>query len=363
MPVVTLWLTDFRCFNDVTFEPDPNGLTVLRGSNGAGKTSILEAVGWLAMQKSLRGSPREALVRTGAERAVVRAETTSNGRDVLIEADIPLNGVNRIMVNRQPVRRRTDLGGALRVTVFSPEDLHLVQGGPAGRRDLLDDVLLDRHPRWDAVIGEVSKVLRQRAALLRQIRGRLDADSALTLDVWDNRLVQAGAELADAREALCEELTPLVSAAYRRLAAGTEEVRLNYHRSWSGSLADAVAAARPEDVRRQASSCGPHRDDLDISLAGRPVRTQASQGEQRCVVLALRLATHRLRHEETGEPPLLLLDDVFSELDAKRSTTLIEELPAGQVLLTTALDPPAAVGPGRVVEVSSGTLRPSAARS
>ncbi len=359
MVITNLWLTDFRCFHEVTFEPDPQGLTVLRGQNGAGKTSILEAVGWLATQRSLRGSPRDALIRTGAQRAVVRAQTTVDGRGVLVESEIPLVGATRSQVNRQPARRRVDLAGALRVTVFSPEDLHLVQGGPAGRRDYLDDILVDRHPRWEAVIGEVDKVLRQRAALLRQVRGRLDATSTLALDVWDSRLADAGTQLADARASLAEELTPLVAASYDRLAGEPEPVVLTYIRSWSGSLADAVAAAREQDVRRQVSSCGPHRDDLFLALGLRPARTHASQGEQRCVALALRLASHEIRRIDADEPPVLLLDDVFSELDPQRSAALVSELPAGQVLLTTAVDPPAVVGSGRVVEVSDGAVHPA----
>lgn len=357
MAITNLWITDFRCFQEAHFEPDPEGLTVLQGPNGAGKTSVLEAVGWLATQRSLRGSPRDALVRSGAERAVVRAETTVDGRPVLIESELPRQGHSRSQVNRQVARRRVELAAAIQVTVFSPDDLHLLQGGPAGRRDYLDEVLVDRHPRWEPVVAEVDKVLRQRAALLRQAGGRLDATNALTLDVWDSRLERAGTELADARQALAEEITPLVSAAYARLAGAPQGVELVYRRCWTGSLADALVAARHEDVRRQATSCGPHRDDLDVTLEGRPVRTHASQGEQRCVALALRLATHELRRVGGVEAPVLLLDDVFSELDAKRSAALVGELPAGQVLLTTALDPPAVVGPGRVVEVSSGTLR------
>jgi DNA replication and repair protein RecF len=360
--ITELWLADFRCFSEANVQPDPSGLTVLRGPNGAGKTSVLEAIGWLATQRSMRAAPRDVLVRIGAERGIVRAQLDSGGREQWIEAEIPRSGHARTYVNRRAVRRRSELVETIQVTVFSPDDLHLVQGGPAGRRDYLDDVLADRHVRLDALRTEVERILRHRVALLRQASGKLDSATATSLDVWDARLAVAGAELADAREALSEELAPLVSAAYESLAGTGEPVALRYHRSWVGDLGDSLESHRHVDLRRQVTSVGPHRDDLDISIGPRSVRTLASQGEQRSVALALRLATHELRRRSTSEPPLLLLDDVFSELDTRRSEALVGLLPSGQVLLTTALDPPPQVHPGRVVDVTGGTLLGAASR-
>jgi DNA replication and repair protein RecF len=354
--ISTLWLTDFRCFPEAEFRPDPGGLTVLRGSNGAGKTSLLEAVGWLATQRSLRGAARDVLVRTGASRAVVRAEAFSGPRPVLLEAEIPAVGPVRTQVNRQPVRRRSELAAALNVTVFAPNDLDLVQGGPAGRRDYLDDVLVARHARLDALVSEVERIMRQRAAVLRQAGGRAEGSVADTLDVWDERLGTSGTALAAERELLATELGTPASDAYERLAGVAEPVTLEYRRSWDGDLTDALRQCRSDDVRRQTTSVGPHRDDLDIAIGSRPTRTHASQGEQRCAALAMRLATHALRRRELPEPPVLLLDDVFSELDARRAAALVELLPPGQVLLTTAVDPPPVVHPGRVVEVAAGGL-------
>jgi DNA replication and repair protein RecF len=362
MAITTLWLNDFRCFTEAFVEPDPHGLTVLRGPNGSGKTSVLEAVGWLATQRSLRGATRDVLVRSGAPRAILRAETVTGTRPVLIEAELPVSGTARVQVNRQPVRRRAELAEAVRVTVFSPDDLHLVQDGPAGRREYLDDVLVDQHPRFELLTSDVDRVLRQRASVLRQAGNRLDADIVATLDVWDDRLATAGSELADARQALAVDLAPLVSEAYERLAGSPEPVTLTYRRSWDGELSDALCARRTEDLRRQITSVGPHRDELDISVGPGPARTHASQGEQRCIALALRLATHELRRRATDEPPILLLDDVFSELDARRSSALVDQLPAGQVLLTTAVDPPPEVTPDRVVEVAAGRLSSVAVR-
>jgi DNA replication and repair protein RecF len=362
MAITTLWITDFRCFTTATLEPDPQGLTVLRGPNGSGKTSVLEAVGWLATLRSLRGVARDVLVRAGAAQAVIRAEVAVATRQLLVEAELPVTGTTRTLVNRQVVRRRADLAEAVRVTIFSPDDLHLVQGGPAGRRDYLDEVLVDRHPRFETLTAEVDRVLRQRAAVLRQAGPRPDPDILTTLDVWDARLATAGSELAAAREALVTELTPLVAASYAQLAGSPQTVALAYRRSWDGELARTLVDRRDEDLRRQVTTAGPHRDELDIDIGAGLARTHASQGEQRCVALALRLATHELRRRGAPEPPVLLLDDVFSELDTRRATALVEQLPAGQVLLTTAVDPPAAVTPDRVVEVVAGTLSGVVAR-
>ncbi len=356
MAISTLWLADFRCFTEAEFQPDPEGLTVLQGPNGAGKTSVLEAVGWLASQRSIRGATRDALVRTGTERAVVRAEGSVGARAVLIEAEIPVSGSVRTQVNRQPVRRRSELAEALNVTVFAPNDLDLVQGGPAGRRDYLDEVLVARHARLDALVTDVDRILRQRGAVLRQAGGRPDSAIAATLDVWDERLGASGTALAVERESLAVELTPHASGAYEHLAGVADPVTLTYRRSWDGDLVVALAAARRDDVRRQVTSVGPHRDDLELAIGTRPTRTHASQGEQRCVALALRLASHALRRGDLAEAPVLLLDDVFSELDAYRAAALVELLPPGQVLLTTAVDPPAVVHADRVVAVAGGRL-------
>lgn len=358
MSISTLWLSDFRCFEEACVEPDPGGLTVLRGMNGSGKTSVLEAIAWLATGRSFRGAARETLVRTGSDRAIVRAEATRSGVQDLIEAEIPLSRAGRVLVNRQPVRRRSEMAEVLQVSVFSPADRRLVEGGPSERRGYLDEVLEERHPRLEALVGEVEQILRQRTALLRQAGGRSDQGVLSTLDVWDDRLGLCGTELSSQREALALELQPFVARAYERLAGHYQSVELRYRRSWAGDLHDALAASREEDLRRQVTTLGPHRDELDVRLASRSTRTHASQGEQRCMALAMRLASHDLRRAEACEPPVLLLDDVFSELDHLRAAALVELLPKGQVLLTTAVDPPPVVGEHQVVEVCDGSFGP-----
>jgi len=336
----------------------PDGLTLISGRNGAGKTNLLEAVGWLATLSSFRGALPDALVRAGAAQAVVRGLGRRDGRELLVEGSIPRIGRTRVQVNRQPLRRARDLLGALRVTVFSPDDLALVKGGPAGRRAYLDDLLVSSHPKWEVVRSDVERVLRQRATLLRQAGGRLTPEVALTLDVWDAQLAAHGTALAEGRETLVADLSPHVSSAYAALAGAPVEVTLAYAAPWraGGGLAEALAAARTEDVRRGVSTVGPHRDDLVLSIAGLPARTHASQGEQRTLALALRLGGHAVVQRAAGEAPVLLLDDVFSELDEQRATALVARLPPGQALLTAAGAIPPGISPALCLRVEAGNV-------
>jgi len=346
---------DFRCFASARLEPDPEGVTAVVGPNGSGKTSLLEALAYLGTQRSFRGATRETMVRRGAERAIVRAEFVRDGSPVLVEAELALEGRSRAQVNRQAVRSRHQLAEAVAVTVFSPEDLGVVQGSPGRRRELLDEALDLVAPGASAAAEEVERVLRQRGALLRQSGGRLSADVETTLEVWDDRLAAAGTRLADAREALVGSLGDPVAVAYGALAGHEgprpSEVTLAYRRSWMGHLGVALRAARHDDLRRGVSTVGPHRDELEILLDGGPARSEASQGEQRCLALALRLGLHRLVTEREGRPPILLLDDVFSELDPARSRALVHQLPAGQTLLTTAVPLPEDMAVAAVVDV------------
>jgi len=338
--LVSLAITDFRNIRSASIAPAPTGTTVITGRNGTGKTSILEAVAYLATLQSFRGSPREALVRSGTDAAVLRARTQVGDRPVDIEAEVQSGGRSRTMVNRQPVRRRVDLHDAFRTTVFSPEDIGVVRGGPAERRRFLDEALAVIEPRAATAVEEVEKVLRQRGALLRRAGGRLAPDLATTLDVWDERLDTAGTALVEARETLTARLVPVVAEHYARLSDSDLVVGVGYRRSWSGGLLEALAASRRDDTVRGMTLVGPHRDELELLLGGLPGRSHASQGEQRSLALALRLAAHQLATERLGSAPVLLLDDVFSELDPFRCRALLAGLPPGQSLLTTAQPPP-----------------------
>lgn len=352
MQLTTIWLTDFRSYESLEL-PLETGLTAIVGPNGRGKTNVLEAIGMLSTLKSFRGAPTESLVRRGAQSAFVRAEGLRDDREVLIELELT-KGRTRAQVNRQRLKRSSDLLGALRTTVFAPDDLALVKQGPSVRREYLDDVLVALDPKNDALLREVDKVVRQRNALLRQSHGRLDEAGLSTLDVWDQKLGSAGAQLTSLRENLVQTVLPLLHDAYALLAGAPSDISASYERSWqTETLADALAEQRDNDVRRGVTTVGPHRDELALRLNGLLTRTEASQGEQRTLALALRLAGHQLTTNVLGEPPLLLLDDVLSELDPDRATALLNNLPPGQVVITSASDLPPAAKPDRVLNFST----------
>lgn len=351
-----VWLTDVRSYTSAEIELAP-GLTAILGDNGEGKTNVLEAIGWLATLASFRGAPNEALIRSGAPRAVIRAEGEREGRSILIEAELVASGRNRVLVNRQPLRRARDLLGVLRVTVFAPGDLELVKGGPADRRRYLDDALASSHSRYDALRAEVDKVLKQRNALLKGAAGRLDESGVFTLDVWDAKFVESGGALASARRNLLDRIGPILLSTYHAVAHGPAEVTARYVAEWDGiGLAAALAAARPDDLRRGVSTVGPHRDEVELAIGGLPARTHASQGEQRSLALALRLASHHVITDVTGSAPILLLDDVFSELDPDRSDALLANLPAGQTVLTSASGLPPKAVPDVILRVVDGEI-------
>lgn len=362
MQIVDVWLTDFRSHAQAEIHPAP-GLTAIIGANGRGKTNLLEAVGYLATLSSFRGAPNEALVRSGSDTAVVRAHVQREGRELLVEVEIPVTGRTRAQVNRQRLNRTRDLLGALRVTVFAPDDLDLVKGGPAARRHYVDDLLVATHPRNDVLRSDLERVIRQRNALLRQAHGRLDADAAVTLDVWDHKLVELGEQLGERRAELVAKLAPELSSSYARVVQGGDaagpptEIGISYEPHWrEKGLAAAIEDVRGDELRRGVTLVGPHRDEVVLTISGLPARTHASQGEQRSLALAMRLAGHSVVTDIAGVSPVLLLDDVFSELDPHRSHALLANLPAGQTLLTAASGLPAGIEPDMIVDVGTDGL-------
>jgi DNA replication and repair protein RecF len=352
-----LWLTDFRSYRDAELTLAPT-VTAIVGANGEGKTNLVEAIAFLATTSSFRGAPNDAMVRVGAATAVVRAEALRDERRLLIEAEISVAGRTRIQVNRQRLPRAKDLLGALRVSVFSPDDLELVKGGPGERRRYLDDALVALHPRNDQLRTDVERVLKQRNALLRQAGGRLTDEVASTLEVWDDRLAVAGDRLGAARAELVESLVPELTRCYQVVAGVEVAVEAIYRPEWLDTgLADALTAARGADLKRGVTTVGPHRDELHLSIAGLPARTHASQGEQRSLAFALRMSTHTLVAASVEAPPVVILDDVFSELDPWRSRALLDAIPVAQTILTTAGALPDGVRPEQQVVVEGGSLR------
>ena len=357
MFVNRLELANFRNYSRLELDL-AEGVTAIVGANGQGKTSLAEALSYLATLKSFRGVPTDAMIRTGCDTAVIRATVVHpDGRELLVETELSRIGRNKAQVNRQRLTKTKDLLGVVRTTVFSPEDLGLVKDSPEIRRTYIDDAAVALSPRMDQVCGEVDKVLRQRNALLKQAGGRLTSEIASTLDVWDERFVDSATTLGNERAQRVATLQPLVQQAYEDLAERNSPLSLSYDPQWRrDGLASALAACRTDDVRRGTTTVGPHRDDIDISLNGLPARTHASQGEQRTLALAMRLAVHRLVTQVTAGPPVLILDDVLSELDPQRSAALLRHFPEGQVLITTAGVLPTAAHPDRIVQIHGGAV-------
>lgn len=350
-----LELVDFRNYSRADFDLS-SGVTAVVGRNAQGKTNLAEAMAFLATLDSFRRVPLAALVREGADAAYVRATVRhDDGRELLVEVEIPRQGRTTVQVNRQRLQRTRDLLGVLRVTVFSPDDLELVKGAPAERRGFCDDTLVGLATKNDSLRLEVDRVLRQRNTLLRQCGGRLSDDTAFTLDVWDERLASVGDELGRARATLVARLQPRVEEAYAELSGVPTAIALRYEPEWRRlGLATALKEARSDDVRRGASTVGPHRDDIEMFVGSFPARTHASQGEMRTLALALRLGAHRLVTEEVGATPLLVLDDVLSELDPGRCAALLTHLPPGQVVITTASPLPESARPDRTLHIEAG---------
>ncbi|MFZ9629854.1 MAG: DNA replication/repair protein RecF [Ilumatobacteraceae bacterium] len=357
MIVTRLELVDFRNYGEASFAFHP-GITAVIGLNGQGKTNLAEALAYLAALDSFRGAPTDALIRLGADTAVVRATVQqSDGREVLIELELSRHGRTRVLVNKQRLGRARDVLGAMRVTVFSPDDLELVKGGPNERRRFLDDTLVSLAVKYDALRLELDRIVKQRNTLLKQTGGRLDTEAEVTLDVWDAKLAEVGEQFGHARAVLVSRVSPMVQEAYEQLADRPTPVELRYEPEWRvAGLAAALAAARRDDVRRGVSTVGPHRDDLELTVNGMPARTHASQGEQRTLALALRLGAHRLVADRAGSTPVLVLDDVLSELDPIRCAALLGNLPPGQVVLTTAGALPEAAHPDATLRIERGMV-------
>ena len=350
MRLERLEVVDFRNHDRASVEL-PAGVSALVGPNGVGKTNLLEAVGYLATLGSHRVGQDAALIRAGCSSAVIRAALQRAGRRLLVDLELrPGSGV-RGRVNGAPVPRARDLLGVVRATVFAPEDLGLVRGDPEERRRFLDTLATQRLPRYHGSRQDYDRVLRQRNTLLRSAGGRLPASALATLEVWDEKLASAGAELWSERLRLVAALTPRVELAYQRLAGRDDVVDIAYVSSVAGTagldpdpaklaqaLRERLVADRAREVERGITLSGPHRDDLALALRGLPARTHASHGEAWSLALALRLGSHRLLAEE-GEEPVLLMDDVFAELDRQRRDRVAEAALAAEQSIVTAAVP------------------------
>lgn len=346
MHVTHLSLADFRSYAQVEVPLDP-GVTTFVGPNGQGKTNLVEAVGYLATLGSHRVSSDAPLVRLGAQRAVVRASVRQGERQQLVELELNPGRANRARINRSSQVRPRDALGIVRTVLFAPEDLSLVKGDPGERRRFLDELLTARVPRMAGVRSDYDRVLKQRNTLLKSAamarrHGGRGGDLA-TLDVWDEHLARAGAELLAQRLDLVAALQPLTDKAYEQLAPGGGPVALEYRAPVTGGareelfeqLLAALGEARKQEIERGVTLVGPHRDDLLLKLGQLPAKGYASHGESWSFALALRLASYDLLKSE-GNEPVLVLDDVFAELDVRRRARLAELVAPGEQVLVTA---------------------------
>ena len=374
MYVHRLELVDFRSYERVAVDLQP-GANVLVGANGVGKTNLVEALGYVATLDSHRVATDAPLVRMGAASAVIRCAVVHDGRELLVELEIVPGKANRARLGRSPARRARDVLGALRLVLFAPEDLELVRGDPAERRRYLDDLLVTRQPRYAGVRADYERVVKQRNALLRtaylarKTGGSRGGDLG-TLAVWDTHLAQHGAELLAGRLELVAALTPHVAKAYDAVAAGRGAASIAYRPSielaepttdraaLAEALTAALAASRSAEIERGTTLVGPHRDELALTLGPLPAKGYASHGESWSFALALRLAGYDLLRAD-GIEPVLVLDDVFAELDTGRRERLAELVGgASQLLVTCAVDDdvPAALR-GTRYQVGEGTVR------
>ncbi len=354
MHVAHLTLHDFRSYADLDVALGP-GATAFIGRNGQGKTNLVEAIDYLSRLGSHRVSSDAPLVRAGAEQAVVRAAVVKDGRTATLEVELNPGRSNRARINRSPLPRARELLGIVRTVVFSPEDLVLVKGDPSDRRRFLDDLLVLRAPRFAGVRSDYDRVLRQRNSLLKTAglaRGSAREGAIATLGAWDAHLARTGAELLEARLALVEQLRPYLGKAYETVARGAtrDDAEMEYGASLEldgatdrASLTDRllaeVEARRSDELDRGLSLVGPHRDELRLTLGSAdtrlPVRGYASHGESWSFALALRLASYDLLRAD-GDDPILILDDVFAELDSERRHQLADLVSGAEQVLVTA---------------------------
>ncbi|GAB3441458.1 DNA replication/repair protein RecF [Phycicoccus ginsengisoli] len=395
MHVRHLTVADFRSYAAAELPLEP-GVTTLVGLNGQGKTNLVEAIGYLATLSSHRVATDQPLVRFGAQQAVIRAAVVRQGRETMLELELNPGRANRARLGRSPVPRPREVLGTLRTVLFAPEDLALVKGDPAERRRFLDDLLVARQPRWAGVRGDYDKILKQRGALLRSAQPVLrrggrrrpprpgeesESDaraSALhTLDVWNDHLATVGSQLLYARLRLVRDLGPYLGKAYDEVSAGQSDARIAYKSSLREEPAARIAAGevpeveelrrellatleevREREVERGVSLVGPHRDDLVLTLGELPAKGYASHGESWSFALGLKLAAYQLLRHDLGEDPVLILDDVFAELDSGRRERLAAMVAdCEQVLITAAVeaDVPAGLA-GRSYAVTLGEV-------
>ena len=351
-----LTLRNFRTFKELRLEPDVDAVTVFLSPNGTGKTSILEAVYALATAQSFRTSSAHDMIRTNETQSEVHGVLFQNDRRVQVDLSIskgPKNTTKKMLINGNKPKSRIELADVLPITIFTPEGVGIVRESPENRRTFLTGVIEDKEPKTAVLMERFNKILKQRNALLYAFDGQTPTTSQKNeLDAWSSDFIDVSNEVLEVREKTIALLLPLVQHFYEELSESSTPIGVSYERSWSDNLSTALTKSLNDDLYRRHTTVGPHRDDIMLSINTRDARRQASQGEQRSIALALRLAGHNLVKQERGIEPLLLLDDVFSELDPLRSNRLLQLLPTGQTLVTTASPLPHGMNPAVVIDVT-----------
>lgn len=343
MRVSHLELANVRCWESLTLDI-PAGNVALVGPNATGKTSILEAIWYVASLGSHRTSSDAVLVRSGATAGVIRGTVVSDGREDLVELEVVTQGRARAKLGGAAVTRRRDVLGTLRASIFAPERVFVVRGDPGERRRFADELLVQLHPRYHAVIREYERALRQRNTLLREAEGRLPAG----LEAWDQALAGPGGALCAGRADAIAALGPAAADAFAAVG-GTTRLSVGYSpnvappedptpEGWTAAILQRLAERHHDEVIRRTTLAGPHRDDLVLEVDALPARSHASQGEAWLATLALILGSHAAISNRIGVTPVLLLDDAFGLLDPDRRERLAAALPAGAHVIATTSD-------------------------
>ncbi len=351
-----LTVRNFRIFEEYSFHPDPDAVTVFVSPNGTGKTSVLEAVYCLGTLGSFRTNSSSHLIHSGSVQAEVHGVVFQQERRLQVDLTLTKNEhrtTKQMLVNGKKPASRALLAELMPITIFTPEGVEIIRESGSHRRHFLDLLIGDVAPENEETVATFIRVLKQRNAFLKSLEKQLPTGSIeAELTVWTLQFVQSAEKLNQLRIEIIKQLTPLVQQKYSQISQQDDRVELKFQNSWSGNLNDELAKKFRHEVLRGSTELGPHLDDLLIELNGRDSRHQASQGEQRTLALALRLAGHELIKKTRGVDPLLLLDDVFSELDPYRSDQLLELLPKGQTLVTTASPLPSGMEPAVVIDLT-----------
>lgn len=362
MRVSELALQNIRRYEHVTITIPP-GIVLISGDNGAGKTTLLEAMHLALVGTSFRpGATSAALIRHDADAATVDVDVIGDERELHIQSSLTRTGRSKRFLNGSAISTRRPAGLNTAVTVFTPDDLELSKGPAEMRRNYLDDIAGFLVPRVDALQSDYDRVVRHRNAVLKS------GGDSVSEEIFDTQLAMLGAEVTRARLRLVELLNPMITDAYQRISGLPDEATLEYRSDWiaegaftvedlASSLTEAIHAKRTQEHQRGMTLVGPHRDDVAGWIGSAAVRHEASQGEQRCFALALRLASHQFFAQQMGSEPILLLDDVFSELDAQRSERLLAELASPQTLVTRAGNPSTEVPYDAKLLVEDGVVR------